>query len=210
MAKKINNPLIKLGMVPLASVSNKNWKVIFTPSAELTSGQVSNLFNYLLPGLLALIVALGGVVFVILKIIKSLRAETTQLRNQMADVINDHFIPSDSYQFPDFLELDTILAKMGKKEAEQKEVPKLKVKPVKKADDDAEMVDIEMLDDETVEDELPEDEEYDVKCTRHLNSVISGFGGKPIIASSGHLYIKEKMTEAGDEAGLGYIQGLAR
>jgi len=66
------------------------------------------------------------------------------------------------------------------------------------------------LDDETVEDELPEDEEYDVKCTRHLNSVISGFGGKPIIASSGHLYIKEKMTEAGDEAGLGYIQGLAR
>ncbi|HJL62562.1 MAG TPA: hypothetical protein QF517_11445, partial [Pseudomonadales bacterium] len=67
MAKKINNPLIKLGMVPLASVNNKNWKVIFTPSAELTSGQVSNLVNYLLPGLLALIVALGGVVFVILK-----------------------------------------------------------------------------------------------------------------------------------------------
>ena len=36
---------------------------------------------------------------------------------------------------------------------------------------------------------------YDVKCTRHLNSVISGFGGRPIISRSGHSFIKEKMQE---------------
>ena len=36
---------------------------------------------------------------------------------------------------------------------------------------------------------------YDVKCTRHLNSIISGFGGRPIICRSGHSYLKEKMTE---------------
>jgi phosphomannomutase/phosphoglucomutase len=36
---------------------------------------------------------------------------------------------------------------------------------------------------------------YDVKCTRHLNSIISGFGGRPIICRSGHSYLKQKMTE---------------
>jgi phosphomannomutase/phosphoglucomutase len=36
---------------------------------------------------------------------------------------------------------------------------------------------------------------YDVKCSRHLNSVISGFGGRPIISRSGHSFIKEKMAE---------------
>lgn len=42
---------------------------------------------------------------------------------------------------------------------------------------------------------------YNVKCTRHLNSIISGFGGRPIICRSGHSYLKEKMTET--EAVLG-------
>ncbi|MFT5560229.1 MAG: phosphomannomutase/phosphoglucomutase [Sulfitobacter sp.] len=36
---------------------------------------------------------------------------------------------------------------------------------------------------------------YDVKCTRHLNSVISGFGGRPVMCRSGHSYIKAKMKE---------------
>lgn len=38
---------------------------------------------------------------------------------------------------------------------------------------------------------------YDVKCTRHLNSVISGFGGRPIISRSGHSFVKEKIAETG-------------
>ncbi len=36
---------------------------------------------------------------------------------------------------------------------------------------------------------------YDVKCTRHLNSIISGYGGRPVICRSGHSFIKEKMAE---------------
>jgi phosphomannomutase/phosphoglucomutase len=36
---------------------------------------------------------------------------------------------------------------------------------------------------------------YDVKCTRHLNSVISGFGGRPVVSRSGHSYVKAKMNE---------------
>jgi phosphomannomutase/phosphoglucomutase len=36
---------------------------------------------------------------------------------------------------------------------------------------------------------------YDVKCTRHLNSVISGFGGRPIICRSGHSFIKQKIAD---------------
>ena len=36
---------------------------------------------------------------------------------------------------------------------------------------------------------------YDVKCTRHLNSVIRGFGGRPILCRSGHSYVKQKIQE---------------
>lgn len=36
---------------------------------------------------------------------------------------------------------------------------------------------------------------YDIKCTRHLNSVISGFGGRPVVCRSGHSYVKAKMRE---------------
>ncbi|MDA0789008.1 MAG: phosphomannomutase/phosphoglucomutase [Proteobacteria bacterium] len=36
---------------------------------------------------------------------------------------------------------------------------------------------------------------YDIKCTRHLNAVISGYGGRPIISRSGHSYVKAKMKE---------------
>ncbi|MEX1236754.1 MAG: phosphomannomutase/phosphoglucomutase, partial [Pseudomonadales bacterium] len=42
---------------------------------------------------------------------------------------------------------------------------------------------------------------YDVKCTRHLNSVISSFGGRPIISRSGHSFIKAKMLETGAALG---------
>lgn len=38
---------------------------------------------------------------------------------------------------------------------------------------------------------------YDVKCTRHLNSVISSFGGRPILCRSGHSYVKAKIEETG-------------
>jgi phosphomannomutase / phosphoglucomutase len=38
---------------------------------------------------------------------------------------------------------------------------------------------------------------YDIKCTRHLNSVISSFGGRPIICRSGHSYVKAKIEETG-------------
>jgi len=42
---------------------------------------------------------------------------------------------------------------------------------------------------------------YDVKCTKNLSGVISGFGGRPIVCRSGHSYLKEKMAET--EAALG-------
>lgn len=38
---------------------------------------------------------------------------------------------------------------------------------------------------------------FDVKSTRHLNSLISSYGGRPIMWKSGHSYIKEKMQETG-------------
>jgi phosphomannomutase/phosphoglucomutase len=38
---------------------------------------------------------------------------------------------------------------------------------------------------------------FDVKCSRALNSVISSFGGRPIMWKTGHSFMKEKMAETG-------------
>ena len=38
---------------------------------------------------------------------------------------------------------------------------------------------------------------FDVKCSRHLNSVISEYGGRPIMWKTGHSHIKAKIRETG-------------
>jgi phosphomannomutase/phosphoglucomutase len=38
---------------------------------------------------------------------------------------------------------------------------------------------------------------FDVKCSRNLNTVISSYGGRPIMWKSGHSFMKEKMAETG-------------
>ena len=38
---------------------------------------------------------------------------------------------------------------------------------------------------------------YDVKCSRHLNNLISEYGGRPIMWRTGHSHIKAKMKETG-------------
>ncbi len=38
---------------------------------------------------------------------------------------------------------------------------------------------------------------YDVKCSRHLNTLISEYGGRPIMWKTGHSHIKAKMKETG-------------
>jgi len=38
---------------------------------------------------------------------------------------------------------------------------------------------------------------YDVKCSRHLNSIISELGGRPIMWKTGHSHIKAKIRETG-------------
>ncbi|WP_339668981.1 phosphomannomutase/phosphoglucomutase [Dasania marina] len=38
---------------------------------------------------------------------------------------------------------------------------------------------------------------FDVKCTRSLNSLISNYGGRPIMWKTGHSFMKEKMLETG-------------
>jgi phosphomannomutase/phosphoglucomutase len=38
---------------------------------------------------------------------------------------------------------------------------------------------------------------YDVKCSRHLNNLISEFGGRPIMWKTGHSHMKAKLKETG-------------
>lgn len=38
---------------------------------------------------------------------------------------------------------------------------------------------------------------FDVKCTRNLNTLISNYGGRPIMWKTGHSFMKDKMAETG-------------
>jgi phosphomannomutase/phosphoglucomutase len=38
---------------------------------------------------------------------------------------------------------------------------------------------------------------YDVKCSRHLNNIISEYGGRPIMWKTGHSHMKAKIKETG-------------
>ena len=38
---------------------------------------------------------------------------------------------------------------------------------------------------------------FDVKCSRHLNSLISEYGGRPIMWKTGHSHMKAKLKETG-------------
>ena len=38
---------------------------------------------------------------------------------------------------------------------------------------------------------------YDVKCSRHLNSIVAEYGGRPIMWKTGHSHIKAKIQETG-------------
>jgi phosphomannomutase/phosphoglucomutase len=38
---------------------------------------------------------------------------------------------------------------------------------------------------------------YDVKCSRHLNTIISELGGRPIMWKTGHSHMKAKLKETG-------------
>ena len=38
---------------------------------------------------------------------------------------------------------------------------------------------------------------YDVKCSRHLNTLISEYGGRPIMWKTGHSHMKAKIKETG-------------
>ena len=38
---------------------------------------------------------------------------------------------------------------------------------------------------------------FDVKCSRHLSSLITSHGGRPVLWKTGHAFMKEKMQETG-------------
>ena len=45
---------------------------------------------------------------------------------------------------------------------------------------------------------------FDVKCSRHLNTCITNFGGRPIMWKTGHALMKEKMVQSGALVGGEY------
>jgi len=139
------------------TLNNHHWKIVYSPPGDFPRITDTRFPLILVPAIAAFVIALGAVLLGLQNTLKGLRSDTAHLRDQMTDVTSGIFLPSDAYQFNEFLELDTHLSKMGRRtKASQKAAPQPETTN-QKSD-----VEIEMSDDETFvidEDEIFEDEE---------------------------------------------------
>lgn len=106
---------------------NEIWKLQFSPTSELTEASVGSLISQLVPLLVFLLVAIGGVVFGILRILNTFHSDATLLQHQIADVMNGNHSASSQFALPEFTELDLLISRLGKKEQEKPEVKPLDV-----------------------------------------------------------------------------------
>lgn len=156
-------------------LDNPNWSISFKPSSELMNSSIGNLFLYLLPGTLFLIVAIIGVILGARKSMTLVEADTALLQLQMGDVSTGAYQSSTAYQLHTFLELDASLARFGKKKEVPPEITPVNLDPgmspqnnseidPEQADTTDEMLLIEddQLDDALVED-ISEEEYLDIE-----------------------------------------------
>ncbi len=140
---------------PLArSLANPNWTIQYTPSTAFLENEVGSTFAFLLPSILFLLIVLAGTFVGLTRILKLLDADLSHLGHQIASVASGKFVPSTSYNIESFQEVDLGLARLGKRQDEDKPVPKLDVKSITPNEQMEDLVDIEMLDEETFEEAL--------------------------------------------------------
>ncbi len=133
------------------SLTNPNWTIQYTPSTAYLENEVGSAFTFLLPVILFLLISLAGVFIGVTRIIKLLDADLSHLGHQIASVASGRFVPSTSYEIDAFQEVDLGLARLGKRQDEDKPVPKLDVKTITPDEQMEDLVDIEMLDEESFE-----------------------------------------------------------
>ena len=102
--------------VPVSrALENAYWTLQFYPNATLTEASAANPLTYLLPLIVALLIALAGTVIGILRFLKSLGNDLDRLNDQIDDVAGDRFQPSNAYHLPSALALDKRLATIIRK-----------------------------------------------------------------------------------------------
>ncbi len=153
-------------------LDNPNWQVSFTPSPLMAGSSPGNIIFFVIPGLLALIITAGGIVFASSRTAALIETNLGTLGKQIARVAGGQYDAETTYSLPGFIDQDVKLEKFldfqarpavkeAAPEPEAPAAPKAAAPPP-----EAEMVDIEMIDEDTfeeVEDIVDEDLESEVQ-----------------------------------------------
>lgn len=122
---------------------NEIWQLQFKPARALMEASVGGLVSQLVPLLLFLVIAVGGVFFGITRIFGVFKQDTNLLQNQIADVINGNHSLTSHFTLKEFNEIDVLLGRLGKKERAKPDVKPLNVTSTPKPDDDVGVEDVE-------------------------------------------------------------------
>ncbi len=132
-------------------LNNPNWSISFYPSEEIAGAAVGSLFDFLLPELVFLLLALGATFVGLKNLLAQVKDDADTMANQITDVIKGEYEPHTGYGIEAFIELDANLGRLGKKQETKAPVEKLNVTLRPKEVPAHEMVDIEMIDEDEYE-----------------------------------------------------------
>ena len=153
------------------ALDNPNWSLIYTPSQGVQDQAVGSFIFFLIPSLVFVLIALGGVLVGISRNSKLLRSDLSHLDHQIASVASGLFSPSDKYVISAFREVDLSLSRLGKKQETRGPVPKLKVTKVGPAETMEDRVDIEMLDEGSFDEAMSQLEPQDDSVGQNFSSI---------------------------------------
>ena len=167
------------------NLKNANWNIEFNPSQALVNSSVGSLASFLLPILILALLATLGLALCLRKVFASVGSDTHQLNTQMSDAINGNFKKSTDYQLAEFVELDIIVSRMGKKQAKQKVVDRLDVAATPKEETNSEILNIDLIDEssERQDDYILEDEDEDemVKEEADISSIFRAYDIRGVV-----------------------------
>lgn len=151
-----HNILVMGRTVPNAPVvtralDNPEWRIEFSPSAQILGASISSTIWFLLAPLAFLLIALTGVLLGTRRLLRAVHADAAHLANQMAEVAAGAYRPSTDYGVPVFVDLDANLARLGKRQDEKPSVEPLNVTLQPKETPLKEQVDIEVINEEEFE-----------------------------------------------------------
>ena len=165
------------------NLENANWSIEFNPSQALVNSSVGSLASFLLPILILALLATLGLALCVRKVIASVGSDTHQLHTQMSDAINGNFKKSTDYQLAEFVDLDVIVSRMGKKQVKKKVVEQLDVVAIPKEENNSELLNTDLIDEssERQDDDILEDEYGVVKEEADISSIFRAYDIRGVV-----------------------------